>query len=104
MNDHCNELRGFLTLLIQTLYYNERYRIYSKKSLIKSGIMRSPISNIIRIIDKTLSGMRVIKSFTLEEQMKGSNEHALSEHYRDVMREIRLKEFSGAFIEVLAAS
>jgi ABC-type multidrug transport system fused ATPase/permease subunit len=104
MNDHCNELRGFLTLLIQTLYYNERYRIYSKKSLIKSGIMRSPISNIIRIIRKTLSGMRAIKSFTLEEQMKGSLEHALSERYRDVMREVRINEFSVAFSEVNAAS
>jgi subfamily B ATP-binding cassette protein MsbA len=43
----------------------------------------------------------VIKSFTMEPAMREKNDHAVSEHYRNVMREVRINEFADSFMEMI---
>jgi subfamily B ATP-binding cassette protein MsbA len=63
---------------------------------------RKLISNVTHIIHETISGIRVIKSFTLEKEMSRRNDDAISEHYRNKMREVRINEFTGTFIDIIA--
>jgi subfamily B ATP-binding cassette protein MsbA len=65
---------------------------------------RKLISNVTSIIHETLSGMRIIKSFTMEPAMCGRNNEAVSEHYRNVMREVRINEFTDAVMEAIAGA
>ena len=67
-----------------------------------SSRTRMLVSNVTHIIHETLAGIRVIKSFTLEKEMSRRNEHAISEHYRNAMREVRINEFTGTFIDIIA--
>jgi len=75
---------------------------FGKKMKQTSMKTRKLISNVTRIIHEALSSIRVIKSFTLEEEMMRRNEQAISAHYRNIMREVRINEFTGAFIEIIA--
>jgi subfamily B ATP-binding cassette protein MsbA len=63
---------------------------------------RKLISNVTQIIHETIAGIRVIKSFTLEKEMSRRNDQAISEHYRNAMREVRINEFTGTFIDIIA--
>jgi subfamily B ATP-binding cassette protein MsbA len=65
---------------------------------------RKLISNVTTIIQETLAGMRIIKSFTMENVMSRRNSEAVSEHYRNVMREVRINEFTDATVEVIAGA
>ncbi len=67
-----------------------------------SARTRMLISNVTHIIHETLAGIRVIKSFTLEKEMSRRNDLAISEHYRNAMREVRINEFTGTFIDIIA--
>ncbi len=63
---------------------------------------RKLISNVTSIIHETLSGMRIIKSFTMEKAMNRRNSEAVAEHYRNVMREVRINELTDAVMEAIA--
>jgi subfamily B ATP-binding cassette protein MsbA len=67
-----------------------------------SSRTRMLISNVTHIIHETLAGIRVIKSFTLEKEMSRRNDRLISEHYRNVMREVRINEFTGMFTDIIA--
>ncbi len=62
------------------------------------------ISDVTKVIHETLSGMRVISAFTMEKEMLKRNEYSVSNHYRNVMREVRINEFTTIFIEIIAGS
>jgi subfamily B ATP-binding cassette protein MsbA len=63
---------------------------------------RNLISRVTEIVHETLAGIRVIKSFTMEEEMLRRNEHATANHYRNAMREVRINEFTSFLLEVIA--
>ena len=65
-------------------------------------LTRRLIADVTKIIHETLSGIRVVKSFTMEEQMRARNDKATLEHYRNVMREVRINEFTGFLLDVTA--
>jgi len=67
-----------------------------------SSRTRMLISNVTHIVHETIAGIRVIKSFTLEKEMSRRNDNAISEHYRNAMREVRINEFTGTFIDIIA--
>jgi subfamily B ATP-binding cassette protein MsbA len=67
-----------------------------------SSRTRMLISNVTQIIHETIAGIRVVKSFTLEKEMSRRNDNAISEHYRNAMREVRINEFTGMFIDIIA--
>jgi subfamily B ATP-binding cassette protein MsbA len=67
-----------------------------------SARTRMLISNVTHIIHEALAGIRVIKSFTLEKEMSRRNDRSISEHYRNVMREVRINEFTGMFTDIVA--
>ena len=60
------------------------------------------ISNVTEIIHETLTGIKIVKSFTMEKEMSMHNKHAVSEHYRNVMREVRISEFTTLCMETIA--
>lgn len=63
---------------------------------------RQLISKVTNILNESLLGMKVIKAFNMESLMSKKHEHALTEHYRNTMREIRVDEFSRFMTEVLS--
>jgi subfamily B ATP-binding cassette protein MsbA len=66
-----------------------------------SKTTRQLISKVTVFLHESLQGMKIIKAFTMEEKMGSRYEKALSDHYRNVMREIRIKELSVLLAEVL---
>ncbi len=62
---------------------------------------RRLISQITKILNESLQGMKIIKAYNLEKAMSARHENALSEHYRNTMREVRIDEFSRFMAEVL---
>jgi subfamily B ATP-binding cassette protein MsbA len=62
---------------------------------------RKLIAKIITILHETLQGIKIIKAFTMEKEMRERNEKALVNHYRNTMREVRINEFSSLMAEVL---
>ncbi len=62
---------------------------------------RKLISKVTILLHESLQGIKIIKAFTLEDKMRSRYEMALSDHYRNTMREIRIKEFSALIAEVL---
>ncbi len=63
---------------------------------------RKLISRFTKVVQESLTGMKIIKAFTMEGAMTSRGEEAVKEHYRNVMREVRINEFTGAVMEVLA--
>ncbi len=63
---------------------------------------RKLISRFTKVVHESLSGMKIIKAFTLEQTMMQRGRDAVWQHYRNVMREVRIHEFTGAVMEVLA--
>ncbi|HWR57905.1 MAG TPA: ABC transporter ATP-binding protein, partial [Thermodesulfovibrionales bacterium] len=74
---------------------------FGQKMKKTSAMTRKLVSNVTRTVQETLLGIRVIKSFTMERAMQERSDNAVSEHYRNVMREVRINEFAGAFMEVI---
>lgn len=62
---------------------------------------RQLISKVTQILNESLLCIKIIKAFNLEGKMSKKHEDALSEHYRNTMREIRVDEFSRFSTEVL---
>ncbi|MCG2709126.1 MAG: ABC transporter ATP-binding protein/permease [Thermodesulfovibrionales bacterium] len=62
---------------------------------------RKLISKITTILHESLQGMKIIKAFTMEEEMNKRHEKALAEHYRNTMREVRINESSSLLAELL---
>ena len=63
---------------------------------------RKLISTVTKVVQETIIGIKVVKAFTLEEQMNKRCDKAVTEHYRNVMREVRVNEFTTIVMEVLA--
>ena len=89
------------TIIPLIVIVSDRFGRRMKKTSSKT---RRLISKVTEIIHETLAGMRIIKSFTMEEPLSKRNESAVSEHYRNVMREVRINEFTSSFMEVIAGS
>ncbi len=53
------------------------------------------------ILSETLQGIKIIKAFTMERELKAMNEHALGDFYRNCMRETRISEASYIIAESL---
>jgi subfamily B ATP-binding cassette protein MsbA len=62
---------------------------------------RKLISKVTTILHESLQGIKIIKAFTMEKEMAHRQEKALTEHYRNVMRETRINEFSSLIAEIL---
>ncbi len=62
---------------------------------------RKLISKVTNILNESLIGMKVIKAFNMEAMMSRKHDEALTEHYRNTMREVRIDEFSRFMTEVL---
>jgi len=72
------------------------------KRMKKTGMnTRLLIAKITSILHESLQGMKIIKAFTMEKEMSKRHEGALTDHYRNVMRETRINEFSSLMAEVL---
>jgi len=80
---------------------SDRFGRRMKKASMKT---RQLISDVTKVIHETLAGIKIIKSFTLENRMARRNEEAVSGHYRNFMREVRINEFTSAFMEMIAGS
>jgi len=66
-----------------------------------STMTRLIMARITTIINESLQGIRIIKAFTMEQELKTKNEQALSDFYRSSMREIRITEGSYVIAEAL---
>jgi len=75
---------------------------FGKRMKMTSQRTRKLISEVTHIIHEALSSIRIIKSFTMEDEMTRRNEKAISAHYRNVMREVRINEFTATFIDIIA--
>ncbi len=62
---------------------------------------RKLISRVTIHLHETLRGAKIIKAFTMEENISSRYKHVLTEHYKSIMREVRTKEFSALIAEVL---
>jgi len=62
---------------------------------------RRLISKVTTILHESLQGIKIIKAFTMEKEMAHRQENALAGHYRNVMRETRINEFSSLIAEIL---
>lgn len=63
---------------------------------------RLKIARITTLLHETLSGIKVIRAFTMENDMIRRHKDALQEHYRNVMREVRTTELSHALTETIS--
>lgn len=77
--------------------FGKRMKKTSKKT-------REFISDVTKLVQETVLGIRVIKAFTMEEKMRSRNDEAVSRHYRNVMREVRIREFTSVSMEVIAGA
>ncbi|MGQ3685090.1 MAG: ABC transporter ATP-binding protein [Candidatus Loosdrechtia sp.] len=68
----------------------------------KTGMnTRLLIAKITSILQESLQGIKIIKAFTMEKKMLEKYESALTDHYRNTMRETRINEFSSFIAEFL---
>ena len=58
------------------------------------------MAKITTIINESLQGMKIIKAFTIEPEMTARSGKALTDHYRNLMRETRINEFSSIIAEI----
>ncbi len=77
--------------------FGKRMKKTSKKT-------REFISDVTKMVQETVLGIRVIKAFTMEEKMSNRNDEAVSRHYRNVMREVRIREFTAVSMELIAGA
>ena len=75
-----------------------RFGTLMKKTSMKT---RKLISKVTIILHESLQGMKIIKAFTIEKEMTNRHENALTDHYRNTMREVRINEFSSLMAEIL---
>ncbi|GAB6183323.1 ABC transporter ATP-binding protein [Thermodesulfovibrio hydrogeniphilus] len=63
---------------------------------------RIRIANVTSLLTETLHGIKIIKVFTMENDMLNRYRKALQEHYRNIMREVRTEEFTNLLSETIA--
>jgi len=63
---------------------------------------RLRIAKVTALLHETLHGIKIVKAFTMEEDMKKRYRKALQEHYRNSMREVRTEEFTNLLTETIA--
>jgi len=63
---------------------------------------RKLISKVTVLLHESLQGMKIIKAFTMEQSMASRYKDALSGHYKNIMKEIKIKEVSALMAEFLA--
>lgn len=63
---------------------------------------RLRIAKVTTLLHETLQGIKIIKAFTMESDMKNRYRKALHEHYRNIMREVRTEEFTNLLTETIA--
>jgi subfamily B ATP-binding cassette protein MsbA len=80
-------------------FSSERFGKLMKKVSMKT---RKLISAVTKVVQETITGIKVVKAFTMEGEMSRKCEKAVTEHYRNVMREVRVNEFTTIVMEVLA--
>lgn len=66
-----------------------------------SMVSRLIIARITAIIGESLQGIKIVKAFTMEKELKAKNEDALADYYRNSMRETRITEASYVISEAL---
>jgi len=59
------------------------------------------LARITTIINESLQGIRIIKAFTMEPELKTITDNALGDFYRNSMRETRINESSSVISEAL---
>ncbi|UCG78818.1 MAG: ABC transporter ATP-binding protein [Nitrospirota bacterium] len=77
---------------------------FAKRMKVTAARTRTLIANVTKIANETLGGIRIIKSFTMEKDMTKRNDEAVSAHYRNFMREIRINEFTSTVMEIIAGA
>ncbi len=73
-----------------------------KKLKEQSRKARKLISRVTKITNESISGIRIIKSFTLEDKMTERNTKVIDQHYRNVMRQVRIDLFSSFSMEIIS--
>jgi len=63
---------------------------------------RYRIAKVTSLLHETLHGIKIIKAFTMEFDMRQRYKKALHEHYRNIMREVRTEEFTSFLTETIA--
>ncbi len=63
---------------------------------------RLRIAKVTTLLHETLNGIKIIKAFTMENDMIKRYKAALQEHYRNIMREVRTEEFANLLTETIA--
>ncbi len=84
-------------VVLVTDRFGKRMKKTSKKT-------REFISDVTKMVQETVLGIRVVKAFTMEEMMRRRNDEAVSRHYRNVMREVRIREFTSVAMEIIAGA
>jgi len=84
-------------VVLVTDRFGRRMKRTSKKT-------REFISDVTKMVQETVLGIRVVKAFTMEEEMRRRNDEAVSRHYRNVMREVRIREFTSVSMEIIAGA
>ncbi len=59
------------------------------------------VAQLTTILQESLLGLKIIRAFTMETHMAKRFDNVLAEHYRAVMRGVRVNEFSSLLSEVL---
>jgi subfamily B ATP-binding cassette protein MsbA len=80
---------------------SDRFGRRMKKTSLRT---RKLISDVTKVIHETLTGIKVIKAFLMEKEMQRRNLKAVTEHYRNVMREVRINEFTTVFMEIIGGA
>ena len=90
-------LSFFLAPLVVVVF--DRFGTRMKKTSLNTLKL---ISSVTEILHETLMGIKIVKSFTMEKEMKRNNELSVAEHYRNVMREVRINEFTTVCMEIIS--
>jgi len=79
------------------------YSIGNLGSRMRSTTMTSRLimARITTIINESLQGIKIIKAFTMERELKAKNDQELGDFYRNSMRETRINEASYIIAEAL---
>jgi len=63
---------------------------------------RLRIARVTTLLHEALHGIKIIKAFTMEDDMINRYRKALNEHYRNIMREVKNEEFTSLITEIIA--
>jgi subfamily B ATP-binding cassette protein MsbA len=79
------------------------YSIGNLGSRMRKTTMTSRLimARITTIINESLQGIKIIKAFTMEQELKSKNDQELADFYRNSMRETRINEASYIIAEAL---